>query len=100
MINNKIDLTEILKDKNFTQGKIPDPNMYRKQSFCFALTEYFGSGYINKRTNLFVFTTSDEYIENIILALQMNNLNVSVEFTGLKENYSTYEITMNKGVEF
>lgn len=99
MIDNRIDLTTILGSYNFTKGKIPDPNSYRKQSFCFSLNEYFGSGVINIRTNLFVFTLEDIFLENIILELQKNNLEVSVEFTGLKENYQTYEITMNKAVQ-
>lgn len=98
MINNKIDLTGILTNHNFTVGKVPNANSYRNQSFCFQLTEYFGSGVVNKRTNLFVFTLDDEFLEDILKKLSENEINVNVTFTGIKDAYLTYEINLSKSL--
>lgn len=98
MINNKINLTPILTDHNFSKGKVPNANSYRNRSFCFQLTEYFGSGVVNKRTNLFVFTLDDEFLEDILKKLSENEINVNVTFTGIKDAYMTYEINLSKSL--
>lgn len=98
MINNKIDLTPILTNHNFSKGKVPNANSYRNESFCFQLSEYFGSSVVNKRTNLFVFTLTDDYLENILKKLAENEINVNVTFTGIKDAYMTYEINLSKSL--
>lgn len=98
MINNKIDLTGILTNHNFTKGKVPNANSYRNESFCFQLSEYFGSMVVNKRTNLFVFTLSDDFLEDILQKLSENDIIVNINFTGIKDAYMTYEINMAKEV--
>lgn len=98
MINNLIDLTGIFTNHNFTKGKVPNANSYRNESFCFQLSEYFGSGVVNKRTNLFVFTLSDDFLEDILQKLSENEINVNVTFTGIKDAYMTYEINLSKEV--
>lgn len=100
MINNKIDLTSILAGKNFTQNRIADSNAYRNQSFCFSLTEFFTSrGITNKRTNLFIFTLNDDYVEGILNLLAENEIGANISFTGIKDKYMTYEVNLNKKVE-
>lgn len=90
----------MLKDKNFTIGKVPDPNNYRKQSFCFSLTEYSSTNRVPvANTTLFLFSLTDEFTEEIIQLLENENVISDISFTGLKDNYITYELKLSRAVE-
>lgn len=101
MINNKIELSGILDGKNYTDNRIADSNAYRNQSFSFSLTEFFTSrGNTQKRTNLFIFALNDEYVEEVLNLLEESDIGYNIAFTGIKDKYITYEVNLNKKVEF
>lgn len=98
MINNTVDLKSILEDLNYVEGRVPNATDFKGENLVFSLTQFSGSMEIEKRTTLFVMALDDKYPEYVINALHEAGLDISIDWTGFKEKYSTYEIKFVKEV--
>lgn len=86
-------IDNILKDKNFTFGRIPDATSFKGKSFCFSMANYQGQP-IEKRTILFLFAKEEIFVDSIIEELEAAGINATMEFTGYKDKYMTYEASL------
>lgn len=100
MISNVVHLKTILEDLNYVEGRVPKSTDFKGDSLVFSLLQYKGSVTIEKETALFIMALDDQYPGLVINALHEAGLELSVEWTGFKEKYSTYEIHFVKEVGY